>query len=165
MGNIPTGLQTYVERGGVTAPPRSLHPPATIRALSRALIEHSADLVRCHGGGGIQSQSAPAIDRMADTLSDSRSSIEDHRAPLRMMFGRAAAGTTPDRRSHTTRLIETLSQLPAEQRTMAVLVEVAGLSRERATRLLDLDLEAAKPGLAAATGQTALGHFELPLAS
>lgn len=158
------GLQTCVERGGVAASPRSLHPPATIRALSRALIEHSADLVRCHGGGGIRSQSAPAIDRMADTLSDSRAAIEDHGGPLRTMFDRAAAGTTPRHRSHT-RLIETLSQLPAEQRTMAVLVEVAGLSRERATRLLDLDLEAAISGLAAATGQTALGHFELPLAS
>lgn len=163
MGNIPTGLQTCVERSGVTAPPRSLHPPAAISALSHALIEHGADLVRCHRGGSIQSQ--PAIDRMADTLSDSRSAIEDRCAPLRMMFDRAAAGTTPDRRSHTTRLIETLSQLPAERRTMAVLVEVAGLSRERATRLLDLDLEAAISGLAAATGQTALGHFELPLAS
>jgi hypothetical protein len=140
-----------------------LHPPAAISALSHALIEHGADLVRCHRGGGIQSQ--PAIDRMADTLSDSRSAIEDRCAPLRMMFDRAAAGTTPDRRSHTTRLIETLSQLPAERRTMAVLVEVAGLSRERATRLLDLDLEAAISGLAAATGQTALGHFELPLVS
>jgi len=84
------------------------------------------------------------------------------------MLDRAAAGTTPDRGLHTTQLIETLSQLPAERRTMAVLVEVAGLSRERAARLLDLDLEAARSYLDAPAGQSTPGTargFELPRAS
>ncbi len=102
---------------------------------------------------------------MTDTVSDGQATIEGNRAPLRMMFDRAAAGTTPDRRSQMTRLIETLSKLPAEQRIMVVLVGVAGLSCERAARILDLGREAAMPCLAAATGQTTLGHFELPLAS
>lgn len=161
-GNIPTGLQTRGERGGVAAAPRSLDPPPAIRALGRALIEYGADLV-CRRDDGCRN----AIGRLVGKLSGPQAAIENHRTPLRMSLDRMAAGTTSDRRWRATNLIETLSKLPAEQRTMAVLVGVAGLSRERAARLAELDLQAdisrrtaTKQDVAAAQD-----HVELPLAS
>ena len=79
-----------------------------------------------------------------------------------------AAGTTSDRRWRATNLIETLSKLPAEQRTMAVVVGVVGLSRERAARLVGLDLQADTSRRTATTKQdvaAAPDHVALPLAS